>query len=83
MMVVIMKNYIVFIVSFLLLYTGAQVLSGFILTALYTPHIAHMQNPVQESVTFGNYSFLPYSTVIIAASLAYYLSQKLFTQSNS
>lgn len=71
-----MKRFIVFIVSFVLLYIVFQVLTGMILTALYTPDFSHMQDRPSQKVTFGNASLLRFIATFLPATLAHFISQK-------
>ncbi|WP_456276308.1 hypothetical protein [Bacillus sp. AK128] len=73
-----MKKYFVFILSFVLLYVVAQILSGFFLTALYTPELSSMNNSFSQEVTFGNTSFIPLLITLLIATLSYSLSQLFF-----
>ncbi|WP_106497300.1 hypothetical protein [Lentibacillus sp. Marseille-P4043] len=82
-----MKRYIIFAISFILLFSLFQVLSGMILTFTYTPDIAEAwkmsSHSSQEVIMKGNSSFLP--TLILAflsATIAYFISKK-FTKSNN
>lgn len=74
-----MKKYVVFILSFVLLYTVFQILSGWILTALYTPDLYSINNSVSQELVFGQTSIIPFLTTLLVASVAYFLSQKLVT----
>nr|WP_285890723.1 hypothetical protein [Mesobacillus maritimus] len=74
-----MKKYVVFILSFVLLYTVFQILSGLLLTALYTPDLSSINNNTSQEVVFGQTSIIPFSGTLLVATLAYFLSQKLFT----
>lgn len=77
-----LKKYVVFILSFVLLYTVFQVLSGWLLTVLYTPDPFLMNSNAIQQVEFGQVSFLPYLVTLLVATLAYIFSQKLFASKN-
>ena len=71
-----MKKYLVFIVSFIVMFTVFQVLSGMFLTWIYTPDISSAWSMstglFQETVITGSNSFgLPLFTAGLAASVAY------------
>lgn len=71
-----MKKYLVFIISFIVMFTVFQVLSGMFLTWIYTPNISSawsMRTGLsQETVITGSNSFgLPLFTAALAASVAY------------
>jgi hypothetical protein len=74
-----LKKYVVFILSFVLLYTVFQILSGYILTALYTPDLYSINNNVSQEVVFGQTSIISFLATLLVASVAYFLSQKLVT----
>lgn len=71
--VTILKKYLVFIISFALLYTLIQISSGLILTALYTPDVSS----VGQQVVFGETTYTPFVMIFLSATAAYFLSQKL------
>jgi hypothetical protein len=73
-----LKRYVVFILSFVLLYIVFQILSGWILTALYTPDLSSINNNASQEVVFGQTSVIPFFVTLLVATLAYLLSQKLF-----
>ncbi|MGM9987936.1 MAG: hypothetical protein ACI35O_12015 [Bacillaceae bacterium] len=73
-----LKKYVVFLISFVLLYIVLQFLSGWILTALYTPHLSLTNNNLSQEVVFGQNSIIPLLATLSIATLAYFLSQKLF-----
>lgn len=72
-----MKKYLVFIVSFALLYIIFQIFSGWILTALYTPDLTSMGDNLSQEVVFGQTSTLHLLATLLIATLAYFLSRKL------
>ncbi|MBU7595157.1 hypothetical protein FVO58_22095 [Metabacillus halosaccharovorans] len=77
-----MKKYVVFILSFVLLYIVFQILSGLLLTALYTPDFSSINNNVSQEVLFGQTSIIPFLGTLLVATLAYFLSRKIFISSN-
>lgn len=76
-----MKKYVVFITSFVLLYIAFQIISGWLLTAFYTPDLSSMNNNLSQEVVFGQTSITPFLITLLVATLAFLLSQKLFTTS--
>ncbi|MFC0559029.1 hypothetical protein [Halalkalibacter alkalisediminis] len=76
-----LKKYVVFIFSFVLMYIVFQILSGWLLTAFYTPDFSSINNNVSQEVVFGQTSIIPFLATLLVATLAYFLSQKLFTTS--
>ncbi|WP_346015045.1 hypothetical protein [Metabacillus halosaccharovorans] len=77
-----LKKYVVFILSFVLLYIVFQILSGLLLTALYTPDFSSINNNVSQEVLFGQTSIIPFLGTLLVATLAYFLSRKIFISSN-
>lgn len=73
-----MKKYVVFISSFVLLYIVFQILSGWLLTVLYTPNFSSINNNLSQEVVYGQTSIIPFLATLVIATLAYLLSQKLF-----
>lgn len=72
---ILLKKYLVFISSFAGLYIAFQILSGWILTAFYTPDI---QSKIGSQTTaFGETSSLSLFVTLLIATLAYSLSGKL------
>ncbi|MDV2686160.1 hypothetical protein RYX56_17460 [Alkalihalophilus lindianensis] len=76
-----MKKYTVFIFSFVLLFIVLQILSGWLLTAFYTPDFSLKNIGVSQEVRFGQTSIIPLLATLSIATLAYFLSQKLFVTS--
>lgn len=81
-----MKKFILFIVSFTVLFEAFQILSGWFLTATYTPDVSEAWKQSQsgdlpKTVVFGDTgSFLPtWLFAVIAASIAFFIP-KLFTK---
>ncbi|MCM3654392.1 hypothetical protein [Metabacillus litoralis] len=74
--VMILKKNFVFIISFILLYTVFQILSGVILTAFYTPDLSAIETTISQEVAFGKASSMPLIVTMLIATYAYFLSQK-------
>ena len=72
-----MKKYIVFILSLIALYVGVQILSGWILTTLYTPEISVSNTHTGEGSVFELSPTIQLLVVLLIATLAYFISQKL------
>ncbi|WP_397539006.1 hypothetical protein [Rummeliibacillus pycnus] len=74
-----MKNFIVFIISFVVLFTVTQFLSGMLLTTLYTPNLSEAwmtSGHLPKAISFGNSTFIP--TLILAmfsVIVAYFMPQ--------
>ncbi|MFD2760612.1 hypothetical protein [Lentibacillus juripiscarius] len=77
-----MKKYVVFILSFGLLYVVGQVLSGWLLTALYTPDLSSVNGNIEQEVEFGRISIIPFLITLLVATIAYFFSQRLFISRN-
>lgn len=73
-----MKKYIIFIFSFVLLYIVYQLVTGWVLTALYTPNIFPTNKNLSQDVSFGQTTSIPLFSTLLIATLAYFMSQKLF-----
>ncbi|KOR87378.1 hypothetical protein AM233_17930 [Bacillus sp. FJAT-22058] len=71
-----MKKYLVFLISFVLIYMAFQIGSGWILTA-YTPDFTSIEGNLSQEVVFGTTS-IPLLVTLLTATLAYFLSQKKF-----
>lgn len=81
-----MKKYLIFAVSFMLLFLVLQVLSGMLLTFTYTPDVEEAwkasTNLSQEVMIKSSHSPLLLTTVIafLSASIAYFISGKVIKQ---
>jgi len=75
--VIILKKYLIFIISFAALYTLFQLSSGAILTALYKPDIFLMQSTSNQEAIYGGSSTIPLLFILLSSTIAYFLSQKL------
>ncbi|CAH0346098.1 hypothetical protein BCI9360_02416 [Bacillus sp. CECT 9360] len=73
-----MKKYFVFIISFILLYTVFQILSGAIITAFYTPDLYTITGNLSQEVVLGETSSIPLLVSLLIATTAYFLAQKVF-----
>ena len=76
-----MKKYLVFIVSFIVMYTVFQILSGMFLTWIYTPDMSSawfMSADLSQGtlITGSNSLGLPLLTAVLAASGAYFILLK-------
>lgn len=82
-----MKRYIVFAISFILLFSLFNILSGVILTAMYTPDIEEAWNSVDTGVVIESTHNNPFIfTLIIAllsATIAYFIPKKLIKNNNN
>jgi len=76
-----MKNYVIFAISFIVLFLFFQMFSGYILTIFYTPDVSNVWNQVENLSTIttleGTSSFLPLLFAFLAATIAYFVP-KLF-----
>lgn len=72
-----MKKYLVFIVTFILLLTVAQIGSGLILTSLYVPDIADAAQTGNEPAVFGLPPLVSFAGMVLTATLAFGITQKL------
>lgn len=69
-----MRKYMIFIISFAVLYAGFQLVSGALLTFFYKPDF---MAAVSQEVTFLESSAMPMIFLIITATAAYILSDRL------
>jgi len=70
-----MKKYIIFAISFIVLFSVFLILSGFFLTLFYTPDITEAWNQsgnLPSSVIIKGSSFIPLFLAFLAATLAYF-----------
>ncbi|WP_010530586.1 hypothetical protein [Lentibacillus jeotgali] len=81
-----MKKYIVFAISFIILFAVFQILSGYLVTFFYTPDITSAWNQVgglsNTTVIKGGSSFTSLFIAFLAATLAYFVP-KIFVKDNS
>lgn len=78
-----MKKYIIFATSFILLFSILQILSGVLLTLMYTPNIQEAWNMggvlSQEVIISSSHSPFLTSLLIafLSATIAYFIPKKL------
>lgn len=78
-----MKKYIIFAVSFLVLFVAFQVLAGMFLTVTYTPDVNEawkMSSSLpQETIIAATHNPFLFSLIIafLSASIAYFIPKKL------
>ncbi|WP_088102858.1 hypothetical protein [Halalkalibacter urbisdiaboli] len=77
-----MKKYLVFIVSFGLLYIVIEILSGIILTSMFTPDFSITASGLSKEVAFGTHSSFPILIGLLVATLAFFISNKVNKVSN-
>lgn len=81
-----MKKYMVFSISFIILFVVFQLLSGYVMTVLYTPDVTTAWNQagsLSNSVVMkGSTSFLPLLVAFLAATLAYFSPRYLLKNTN-
>ncbi|MFB7642070.1 hypothetical protein ACFRH9_29180 [Peribacillus butanolivorans] len=70
-----MKKYLVFIISFVMIFMAFQIVSGLILTASYTPDFSSIGGNLSQDVAFGT-SSIPLLSTLLIATLAYFFSQR-------
>lgn len=78
-----MKKYVIFSISFIILFTLFQILSGLLLTITYTPHFLSANLSNQSSLTSSSSPFL--LTLFIAflsATIAYFIPTKIVNKNN-
>ncbi|EDL66652.1 hypothetical protein [Bacillus sp. SG-1] len=76
-----MKKYVIFIISFILMYVIVQVLAGWVLTALYAPTFPASTSGLPQEVEFGQVTTIGFLLSLIVATLAFYFTQK-FTRTS-
>ncbi|MEN1968366.1 hypothetical protein WMZ97_09865 [Lentibacillus sp. N15] len=76
-----MKKYMIFAISFIVLFSVFQVLSGMFLTSLYTPDIEdawNMSDNLSQVVVMKGSSFFPALLVpFLSATIAYFITERL------
>ena len=72
-----MKKYVVFVISFVVLSIGFQLLSGWIVTALYDPVSTIYNKHVHQEIAFGQNSLFLLLSTLVVATVAYFLSQQI------
>lgn len=73
-----MKNFIVFILAFSLLYPVALIASGWLITVFHTADVSLINSYVGQDVVTEQYYLIPFIMIILSAILAYFLSRVLF-----
>lgn len=61
-----------------MLYMLFELISGFILTMLYMPHFTPMNSGLNAEVVFASQSGLYFLGTLFIATLAYFISQRMF-----
>lgn len=80
-----MKKYIIFAISFILLFVLFQILSGLVLTYAYTPDIEEAwkmsADAPQETIirSSGSSFLLTLLIAFVAATIAYFIPKKLYS----
>lgn len=78
-----MKKYIIFAISFIVLFLAFQMLFGYFLTLFYTPDITgawkQAGNLPNSVVIKGSSSFIPLFLALLAATFAYF-TPKIFVR---
>ncbi|WP_100398146.1 hypothetical protein [Bacillus sp. FJAT-44742] len=71
-----MKNYFIFLTVFLFIFIAVEMITGMILTAMYSPDPALTEAGYASSeVSFGERRNYPVLAAIISASIAFFISQ--------
>ncbi|MFK9120942.1 hypothetical protein ACJEBK_29590 [Peribacillus frigoritolerans] len=70
-----MKKYLVFLISFVMIYMVFQIGSGLILTASYIPDFSSIEGNLSQEVVFGKTS-IPLLVTLLTATLAYFLFKR-------
>ncbi len=77
------KKYIIFAISFIILLSAFQMLSGYFMTLYYTPNITETWNQSghlsSNVVIKGSSSFIPLFFAFLAATFAYF-TPKIFVK---
>lgn len=75
-----MKKYAGFIISFVIISTLLHTLSGMLMTLFYVPDFSVSDQPAAQTVQFGATTSVSLVVSVLAASIAYYLSQIIFNK---
>ncbi|WP_047981826.1 hypothetical protein [Ornithinibacillus contaminans] len=83
-----MKKYIIFALSFIVLFSVFQVLSGFFLTLIYTPDMADAwklsSNLSKETSISGHSSYLlAFVIAFLSATIAYFVPKMMKDKNNN
>lgn len=68
-----LKKYAIFLVIFMVLYVTLQLSVVTVLTALYQPDVTSVKNDVINKLG----AFIPVLSILAAAAISYFLTQKL------
>lgn len=80
-----MKKFLVFIISFVILHTLSQTVSGIILTKKYVSELTKVENvekifnqglDLNQAVGIGDTSFLSFWLTLASAAIAYLIAQQ-------
>ncbi|WP_158734675.1 hypothetical protein [Alteribacillus sp. YIM 98480] len=74
-----MKKYLLFIVSFGILYIVFEIMSGMMLTSMYLSDFSYREANLNQKVSFGTHSY-PFLMGLLAATLAFFIAQKSFNE---
>ncbi|WP_017185770.1 hypothetical protein [Alkalibacillus haloalkaliphilus] len=76
-----MKKFFLFGVSFVVIFAVFQMLSGMILTWMYTPNVSEAWSMSgsfpQETVIVGNFSLVSLGIILASTVIAYIISSKI------
>lgn len=81
-----MKKFLVFIISFAILHTISQTVSGIILTKKYLSELTKEENVekifnqgmgLNQAVDVGNTSFLSFGLALASAAIAYFVAHQV------
>ncbi|MFJ5772165.1 hypothetical protein [Psychrobacillus sp. NPDC093180] len=78
-----MKKYLLFMMSFAVLFFILQIGSGMLLTLLNTPEITSTGAGMYSEVDFGNASPIYLVGAVLAATIAFFLSQTFTFKKNA
>lgn len=70
-----MKKYLLFIISFAVLFFLMKIGSDMLLTLLYTPNLTSLGTSLDTDVEFGNVSPTYILGTLLVATIAFFLSQ--------
>lgn len=81
-----MKRFIIFVLSFILLFGIFQVLSGLLLTLFYVPNISSTwakTADLPQHIEFGRVSAIPFLIAILSAVVAYFIPNIFLKKGNN
>lgn len=76
-----MKKFFLFLISFIALFTVTQILSGLLLTNLYTPNLSaswSSTTQLPQTAYFGNTTFIPTLILAVFSVVVAYFMPHLF-----